>query len=805
MATRGCAALSCRAGLLLIVSAFVALRPACAVNSTVIQGAVQGGISVLPSLYPYVYRDNVTNTFFGTEVADPYRWLENTDSNETLAFVRAQNNLTQQVLSTCDTRSKFKALMTEMYNFPKISCPFQRGEAGGVLRWYYSGNSGLQAQSVLFTTDAPDATGSSNGNPQVVLDPNTFSTDGTVALGDYAFSWDGRYIAYSISSGGSDWQKIMIKEINPDGTSTLLNDTLSNVKFSNTAWAPDNKGFFYNQYPAPNITRFGERGQNTGANTDQQLWYHEVGTSQDLDIFVLALPEQPTYSISASFTYARDYMLITISTGTAPSNKLWYMETAQLPKKPDGGLDMSSYDLRSKTPKPLPLVKFIDTFEAAFGLVANNGSIWTINTDLDAPRSKIVRTNITENMDPHTWTEILPQHEKDILTGSTHLKGDALLITYMRDVASVLQLRSLATGALVRELPMPGYGSVKEVCGRESLSQMYYSYESMTDAGSTYTYDTATPSADPVHVSSIVVPGGYDLSTLNTTQVFVPSKDGKVKIPMFIVHRNDVKLDGSNTAYLYAYGGYGIVTEPTFSTSRAAYILAYAGIYAVAGIRGGGEYGKTWWEDGHLEEKQNSFDDFASCMQYLHDNKWTSPPKLTIQGGSNGGLLMGAILTQHPSMFGAVISQVGVYDMLRYQLFTIGHAWETEYGDPDNKTDFEYLMKYSPLHNVRVPAGTHQFPATMLTTADHDDRVVPLHSYKFISTLQYNLAEYPDSPQRNPLLLRVDHNAGHGGGKPTDMIINEYSDEYGFSAKATNSKWVLQKPSVINPPLAAAG
>ncbi|CAK0747901.1 hypothetical protein CVIRNUC_001798 [Coccomyxa viridis] len=799
---KDCAGAACRAGLLLIALSYVACRPALAQSDSVIEGALQGGLSVDPSRYPAVYRDNVTDNFLGTEVADPYRWLEDTDSNATLAFVKAQMNLTNQVLAGADTRGNFKALMTEMFNFPKTSCPFQRGdhEPGAVLRWYYTSNSGLQAQSVLYTTDDPNT----NADSTVLLDPNTFSTDGTVALNDYSFSWDGRYVAYAISSGGSDWERIKILEVNQNGTSQEMNDTLGNVKFSATAWAPDSKGFFYNQYPAPNITAFGQRGQNTGSNEDQQLWYHEVGTSQDEDIFVLALPDHPSWSISASFTYDRDYLLITISTGTEPTNKLWYVEMAGLPKKPSGSLDLSSYDLKMNSTTPLPVVKLIDDFSASYGVIANNGTLWTFNTDLDAPRSKIVRANITQGLAPEDWQVILPEHEKDILTGSSALKGDALLVTYMRDVSAILQLRSLATGVLVRELPMPGYGNVKELCARQSLSEMYYSYESLTDAGSTFTYDTATPTVDPIHVSSIVVPGGYNMSTLNTTQVFVPSKDGSVKIPMFIVHHKDVVFDGSNPTYLYAYGGYGIVTEPTFSVSRVAFILAYGGVYAIAGIRGGGEYGNEWWEHGHLLEKQNSFDDFASCAQYLQTSNWTSPAKLTIQGGSNGGLLMGATLNQHPSMFAAVISQVGVYDMLRYQLFTIGHAWITEYGDPANKTMFEYLYKYSPLHNVRVPAGSHQYPATMLTTADHDDRVVPLHSYKMIATLQHTLAGYPDSPQRNPLLLRVDHNAGHGGGKPTDMIINEYSDEYGFAAQAMNAKWILPKPPRQPPTSTAA-
>ncbi|BDA42018.1 Prolyl endopeptidase [Coccomyxa sp. Obi] len=757
-------------------------------NITLPQGAVQSGLVVMPSQYPPVYRDDVTTDFFGTIVVDPYRWLEDTDSNETAAFVAAQNELTESVLDECDTREKFKAMMTEMYDFPKVSCPFQKGEPGGVLRWYYSSNTGLQAQSVIYTQLTPDS------KATILLDPNTFSTDGTVALNDFTFSWDGSLVAYSIASGGSDWESIHVLEINETGAVTYLNDTLNNVKFSSTAWSPDNKGFFYNQYPAPNITDFNARGTNTGANENQQLWYHVVGTSQDQDIFVLAIPEEPTYSIAAGFTNQKDYLIITVSTGTEPSNKLWYIKVSDLPvDAKTGGLDLSAYDRRKANAEPLPLVKVIDNFEAAYSIIANEGPIWTINTDLDAPRNKLVRVNVTEGISPDTWTEILPQHEKDLLTGASVLKGDALVVTYMRNVATILQLRSFATGKLVRELPMPGYGSVKEMCGRRTLSGLYYSYESMTDPGSTFWYDTATPTVDPKHISSIELPGGYNADGLETKQVFVPSKDGKVKIPMFIVAKKNVTLDGTNPTFLYAYGGYGITVEPTFSTSRLTYLLAYGGVYAIAGIRGGGEYGNDWWKHGHLLEKQNSFDDFASCAQYLHAAGYSSPGKLTIQGGSNGGLLMGAELTQHPDLYGAVISQVGVYDMLRYQLFTIGHAWMTEYGDPDNKTDFEYLYKYSPLHNVRVPAGSHQYPATLLTTADHDDRVVPLHSYKFIATLQHTLAGYPGSPQRNPLIMRVDSKAGHGGGKPTGKVIEEYSDLYGFAAKAMNAQWILQK------------
>nr|QOL01125.1 putative extracellular protein CSOL_049 [Pseudococcomyxa simplex] len=769
-------------------------------NSSLPQGAVQSGLVVLPSQYPPVYReDNETADFFGTIVSDPYRWLENTDSNETTAFVAAQNELTNSVLEECDTRSKFKDMMTEMYDFPKISCPYQRGQPGGVLRWYYSSNTGLQSQSVIYTQKTPDS------NATVLLDPNSFSADGTVALNDFAFSWDGSLVAYNIASGGSDWETIHVLQINNDtGAVTALNDTLNNVKFSGTAWSPDNKGFFYNQYPAPNITNFDARGTNTGANNDQQLWYHVVGTSQDEDIFVLAIPEEPTYSIGASFTEPKDYLIITVSTGTEPTNKLWYIKVSDLPvSAKTGTLDLSTYDRRKADAKPLPMVKVIDDFTASYGIVASDGPIWTLTTDLDAPRNKLVRVNVTEGISPDTWEVILPEHEKDLMSGSSALKGDALIVTYMRDVATVLQLRSLATGKLIRELPMPGYGSIKDMCGRRSLSEFYYSYQSMTDPGSTFLYDTATPEVDPKHISSVQIPGGYNADGLETTQVFVPSKDGKVKIPMFIVAKKNVTLDGTNPTFLYAYGGYGIVTEPTFSVSRLTYLLAYEGVYAIAGIRGGGEYGNDWWVDGHLLKKQNSFDDFAACAEYLHAAGYSSPGKLTIQGGSNGGLLMGAELTQRPDLFGAVISQVGVYDMLRYQLFTIGHAWMTEYGDPTNKTDFEYMYKYSPLHNVRVPAGSHQYPATLLTTADHDDRVVPLHSYKFIATLQHTLAGYPGSPQRNPLILRVDSKAGHGGGKPTGKVIEEYSDLYGFAAKAMSAKWVLQKPTGTKPVEAA--
>ncbi|KAK9846656.1 hypothetical protein WJX81_008596 [Elliptochloris bilobata] len=775
------------AALLLLASTSLTLAAQWAVPER--EGAAQGGLSVQPAEYPPVWRnESQVEDYPGGAVRDPYQWLESTDSPETRAFVAAQMNLTRRVLGQCDTRDRFRALFSQIYNYPKYGAPFQRGRPGGVMRYYYEFNTGLQAQSTLYSM----ATSDGYDNATLVIDPNALSKDGTVAVNGYAFNWGGGLIAYNVASAGSDWETIKLMRINnATGAAEALPDTLADVKFSSTGWTPDDKGFFYNRYtPVGNAT-----GQSTGANTNQQLWYHVVGTPQAADTFVLALPDHPDWSLGAGVTDDEKHIVVSITTGTDPTNQLWYTPIAALPVDAStGALDLARYDMRrpADARPALPLTRLVDNFRASYGVVAAQGDIWTLQTSLNAPRGRLIRVNISNPGSVDSWQEVLAQHPRDQLVSATAVKGDALVVQYTRDVTAVLQQRSLASGALVREVPLPGLGSV-DLTGRREQSEILFTYTDMTQPGSTYRFDTATPAVSPVLLRRVELPGGWNLRDYNTTQVFVPSKDG-TRIPMFIVARKNVTLDGNNPTFLYAYGGFDITVGPTFSVSRLAFLRAYNGVYAIAGIRGGGEYGLDWWEGGRLHKKQNGFDDFASCAQYLHDAGYSSPSRLTIEGGSNGGLLMGAEVNQHPNLFAAIIAQVGVMDLLRFPLFTIGHAWVTEYGDPSNATDFPYLHAESPLQNVAVPSGSGQYPAVMVTTADHDDRVVPLHSYKFLATLQHVLAGYPGSPQRNPLVLRVDVNAGHGGGKPTGKIMDEYSDEYAFAAAAMRAPWVLTPP-----------
>ncbi|KAK9846596.1 hypothetical protein WJX81_007362 [Elliptochloris bilobata] len=739
-------------------------------------------LSISPSDYPQVRRDeSVVEMLHGTRIADPYRWLEDPDSDETRAFVDAQNSLTERVFKECDTRERFEKLMTELYDYPHYGAPFRRGS-----RYYFFLNTGLQQHSVLYTQASLDA------EPQVLLDPNTLSSDGTVALTGQAFSHSGELMAYSLGSGGSDWRTIKLMRIDQaSGKGEDLSDTLEHVKFSSMAWTHDDKGFFYNRYEQPAEAK-GGLGTETGANKDQQLWYHVVGTPQAKDKFVYALPEAPDWMIGAQVSDDGSYLLMSLSAGCEPANRLYFLELESLPRSAaTGALDLALYD-RAATAgvRPLPLVKLVDTLEAQYSYVANEGSVFTFHTNLHAPRYRVIRTDVSRREKATVWEEIVPEHPTDLLQWGVALKGGVLVAGYLHDVAAVLQLRRLSDGALERELKLPGLGSVREFSGRSEHSEAFFTYTDYVTPGSFYRFDAAQPDEPPqLFRETELRSAAYRASDFETRQVFVTSRDG-TRVPMFIVARKGIKLDGSNPTLLYGYGGFNISLEPGFSVSRLCWMLAYGGVYAVANLRGGGEYGTAWREAGSCAHKQNAFDDFVACAEHLQAAGYTCPGKLVIQGGSNGGLLVAACTNQRPDLFGAVLAQVGVMDLLRFHKFTIGHAWVTDYGSPDDAAAFKTLLAISPVHNVRVPrGGTRQYPAMLLTTGDHDDRVVPLHSHKLTATLQHVLAGGPDAPQRNPLLTRVEVRAGHGAGKPTAKIIAECADMYAFAAKALGAPW----------------
>ncbi|GIL73545.1 hypothetical protein Vretimale_5243 [Volvox reticuliferus] len=746
-------------------------------------GAPQTGLSVDPSRYPQVPRGDVVEDHHGVKVADPYRWLEDPDGEETLKFVDLQNKLTEEVLAECETREPFRKLFTALFDYPKFGAPFRAGS-----RYYYYHNSGLQQHYVLYGMSSLDS------EPVVFFDPNKLSEDGTTALSDMQWTDDGSLAAYSLSKGGSDWNTIQVLRVpQSDDPPTPLEDNLEYVKFSSLSWTHDNRGFFYNRYPDP-ASRPADLGTETDTNTNQLLCYHVLGTPQASDPVIWAIPDHPTWMTGASVTEDGRFLVLYVSQGCVPANHLYVVDIQALDRTPEGHTDWSKYDF-FKGSKKLPLVKLVTDFSAAFSVVANDGTTFYITTNLDAPRYRMVKiADINKAGRPASWPDHIPQHDKDVLKGVLALKGDTMVVRYLRDVAAALQLRSLSSGYLIRDLTLPGLGSVGALSGDRKDTEFFFSFTDFVEPGALYRLDTApgAPLEPKLYRRTKLQVDDHHPEEYVTKQVFVPSRDG-TRIPMFITHRTGVVLDGTAPTLLYGYGGFNASMTPGFSASRLAFMRGYNGVFALANLRGGGEYGTAWRDAGSKENKQNVFDDFQACAEFLISERYCSPSSLTIQGGSNGGLLVAACANQRPDLYACVLAQVGVLDMLRFHKFTIGHAWMTDYGDPSKASDFEYIFPYSPLHNVRQPlGGTRQYPAMIFATGDHDDRVVPLHSLKMLATLQYELAGAgagPSPPQRNPVLARVEVKAGHGAGKPTQKVIDEVVDLFGFAAKCMNAKW----------------
>eukprot|EP00803_Ostreobium_quekettii_P007603 evm.model.scf_98.5 EVM.evm.TU.scf_98.5 scf_98:31915-34323(+) len=742
-------------------------------------GAPLGGLTVTPAEYEKAERDEaMVEDLHGVAVADPYRWLEDPDAEATKAFVAAQNELTQSVLAQCDTRQKFGDMFKKMYNYPKYGCPFIEG--GRVYHFY---NTGLQSHHVLQTQESLE------GESTAFLDPNTWSEDGSVSLSSQSFSEDGSLVAYSISSGGSDWTTIKVAKVGPKGEAIELDDKLQFVKFSSMWWTHDNKGFFYCRYPEPEKQGGLELGQETQGARNQMLAYHVVGTPQSEDSIVYAMPDLPLWMLSAEVTEDGKYLLIYPSLGTYPGNKVYYTDLEALPRGPTGAINFSDHDFHKGT-KKLPIVKLVDTIDGSFDYVSNTSTVFTFHTNYLAPRYRVVRTDLTKASHPKTWQDVIPEDGKDVLKWAAAVKGDNMVVCYLKECSNILELRSIETGALKVPIKLPGIGSIGSFSGDRKLTKVFFSFNSFIEASSIYQFDVA---ASEIEVKLFKRPqiSGYDPNDLVTKQIMVTSKDG-TKVPCFVTHKKGLKLDGQNPTLLYGYGGFNISLLPTFSVSRLCFILAYNGVSVVANLRGGGEYGIAWKEAGSCENKQNVFDDFQACAEHLINEKYTSPSKLAIRGGSNGGLLVAACANQRPDLYGCILAHVGVMDMLRFHLFTIGAAWIPDFGDPDNPSHFEYLYLYSPLHNVRIPVGgTRQYPSMLLTTGDHDDRVSPLHTHKLLATLQHVLAGKPDSLQRNPLIARIEVKVGHGAGRATDKIIEEETDVVGFMAAALKAKWIL--------------
>ncbi|XP_030950854.1 prolyl endopeptidase-like [Quercus lobata] len=721
-----------------------------------------------PLHYPVARRDeSVVDDYHGVKIADPYRWLEDPDAEEVKEFVEEQVKLTASVLEKCETREKLREKITKLYDHPRYGAPFKRGD-----KYFYFHNTGLQAQSVLYVQDSLD------GETEVLLDPNALSEDGTVSLSSLSISEDAKYLAYGLSASGSDWVTINVMRVEDKKVEA---DTLSWVKFSSISWTHDGKGFFYSRYPAPKEGENVDAGTETNSNLYQEVYYHFLGSDQSEDILCWRDPENPKYRFRASVTHDGKYVLLYIKKDSGLVNKFYYCDFSDLPNGLVG--------LKGKKAL-LPFIKLIDEFDAFYDAIANDDTLFTFRTNKDAPKYKLIRVDLKE---PTVWTDVLQEAEKDVLESACAVNGNQMIVSYLSDVKYVLQTRDLKSGSFLHQLPID-IGTVYGISARRTDNVVFIGFTSFLSPGIIYqcNLETEVPNMKIFH--EIVVPG-FDRSEFHVDQVFVPSKDG-TKIPVFIVARKKILLDGSHSCLLYGYGGFNISITPSFSVGRIVLIRHLGAVFCIANIRGGGEYGEEWHKAGSLAKKQNCFDDFISAAEYLISSGYTQPRKLCIEGGSNGGLLVGACINQRPDLFGCALAHVGVMDMLRYHKFTIGHSWTSDYGCSDKEEEFYWLIKYSPLHNIRRPWEQHldlpsQYPSTMLLIADHDDRVVPLHSLKLLATMQYVLCtSLEKSPQTNPIIGRIEGKAGHGAGRPTQKLIDGDVDRYGFMAKMLDASWI---------------
>lgn len=668
--------------------------------------------------YPETKKVNVVDDYFGTKINDSYRWLENDTSKETADWVKAQNALTQNYLSQIPFREDIKKRLTEIWNYEKVSAPFKKGEY-----YFYYKNNGLQNQSVLYYKKGIA------GNDEVFLDPNKLSTDGTVALSGVYFSHDNKYAAYIISKSGSDWNEIFVKEVS---TGNLMKDHIKWVKFSGAAW--QGNGFYYSRYDEPKGV-----SELSNQNQYQKVYYHELGTDQSKDVLVYEDKEHPLRYFGADVSDDERFLYIYASEGTS-------------------GSEILIKDLKDQNSKFEILLK---GFQYNYGIIDNVGDEVLVLMDKDAPNYKVVSIN-TKNKEEQNWKTIIPE-TKELLEGVTSAGGQ-LFASYLKNASSKI-VQYTYDGKKLKDLDLPGIGTVSLGKSEKNETETFYTFSNFTTPGTVYKLNINTG------VSELYTKPNFKISSddFEAKQVWYTSKDG-TKVPMFIVHKKGIKMDGSNPTLLYGYGGFNISLTPSFSVSNM-YFLEQGGVYAMVNLRGGGEFGEEWHKAGMLEKKQNVFDDFIAAAEYLIAEKYTSSAHLAISGRSNGGLLVGACMTQRPDLFKVALPGVGVLDMLRYHKFTIGWGWAVEYGSSEKKDQFDYLIKYSPLHNVK--AGT-KYPATMITTADHDDRVVPAHSFKFAAELQ---AKHKGE---NPILIRIDEKAGHGAGKPTSKVIEEASDVWSF-------------------------
>ena len=678
-----------------------------------------GQLTLLAQIeYPETKKADVADEYFGVKVPDPYRWLEDDNAEDVNEWVTRQNEVTFSYLDKITYRQKIKKRYEEIYNYPKYSVPFKGGD-----NYFFYKNDGLQNQSVLYIQKDLDS------EPEVFLDPNKFSEDGTISLTTLAFSKDGKYCAYGTASGGSDWNEFHVMEVE---SKKKLDDHLKWIKFSGIEWK-DN-GFYYQHFPEPK-----PGDELKSKNENAKIYYHKIGTSQSEDILIYEEPQNPSRFFGAQTTEDERFLIIYISEGT--NNNALKVK------------DLS--DPKSK------LITLVDNFEDNYSVVENFKDKLIIQTDNKAPNHRLVLVD-PENPSEKNWKNILPE-KKNVLQRVTVI-GGKLAVIYLQDASSNAYLYE-TDGTLIKEIKLPDIGTVSSFKGKRDNNTAFYSFTSFTYPSVIYKFDVSTGESSVFREPEIKI----NLNNYETKQVFYESKDG-TKVPMFIVHKKGIEMNGRNPALLYGYGGFNASMTPSFSTSKLI-LLENGGVYAMACLRGGGEYGEQWHEAGTKMQKQNVFDDFIAAAEYLIKENYTSPGYLSCQGGSNGGLLVGAVINQRPELFKVAFPAVGVMDMLRFHKFTIGYAWVSDYGSSEESTEmFNYLYNYSPYHNITE----QEYPATLVTTADHDDRVVPAHSFKYIAALQEN------QQGENPVLIRIETKAGHGAGKPTSKIIEEQADIWSF-------------------------
>jgi prolyl oligopeptidase len=673
-------------------------------------------------VYPKTATVTQEDNYHGTVVADPYRWLEDDvrESGDVAAWVEAQNKLTFAYLDKLPARERIEQRLTELWNFERFSVPSKYGD-----HYYYSHNNGLQNQSVIYRTKKL------GGKAELVMDPNSWSEDGTVALGEVEVSKSGRYVAYSIQDGGTDWRIWKIKDMQ---TGKDLPDELRWIKFANVTWSKDESGFFYGRFPQP------EEGEEfQGLNKNMAVYYHRLGTAQEEDSLIHQRSDQPDWGFGTQMTSDGRFLVITTWHGTDNRYRVEYL------------------DLKTRSRKVITLE---DEFTAGFELVDSIGSELIFNSTLDAPNGRVVKIDLADKQPQ--WQEVIAQ--QDQVLQQVSLVGNKLVLQYLQDAHSRIAVHE-ASGKYLRDVELPGLGSSSGFPTDNSSAVTHYRYSSLNRPATVYRYDVDSGKGEQVLSPELA----FNPDDFTVQQVFYKSSDG-TRIPLFIAHKKGLKLDGNNPTLLYGYGGFNISLTPSFSVTRLAW-MDMGGVYALANLRGGGEYGEEWHKAGTKLQKQNVFDDFIAAGEYLVKEKYTRAEKLAVMGGSNGGLLVGATINQRPELFAAALPAVGVMDMLRFHHFTAGRYWVDDFGSADDAQEFEALYAYSPYHNIK--SGT-DYPATLVTTADTDDRVVPGHSFKYIARLQQ--AHSGD----DPVMIRIQTRAGHGAGKPTSMVIREYADMWAF-------------------------